>query len=102
MRQGTSPTSDEELRRKLQYPNEGPSRWGGYDEEIEVIDLTTSDSETDKDDDYNSEDDNDDFIDDDDEEESKESDDDEPNINDSLMEMKTDTTYSPRGRAFSE
>ena len=29
MWQGFSPTDDEELRRKLRYLDEGPSRWGG-------------------------------------------------------------------------
>ena len=34
---------DEELRRKLHYPNEDPSRWENCGQEVEVIDLTTSD-----------------------------------------------------------
>ena len=52
MWQGFSPIDDEELRGKLCYPDEGPSRWGGCDEEIEVVDFTTSNSETDEEDDY--------------------------------------------------
>ena len=28
IREGPSPVSDEELRGKLRYPDEGPSRWG--------------------------------------------------------------------------
>ena len=61
-----------------------------------------SDSKTDEDDDYNNKNDDDNSIDDEDEEKNKVSDDDEPDINDFLMEMKTDPTYSPRGRALSE
>ena len=71
-----------------------------------MIDLTTSDLETDEENDYNNEDDDDNFInneEDDDEEESDESnDDDEPDINGFIIEMKVDPAYSPRGRALSE
>lgn len=35
IRQKSPPTDDEELRKKLHYLDEGPSRWGGYDEEID-------------------------------------------------------------------
>lgn len=54
--QGTSPTSDEELRRKVRYLDEGPERWGSHNEEIKAIDLTASDPETDEDDDFNNKD----------------------------------------------
>ena len=103
MRQGFSPTDDEELRKQLRYSDKGPSRSGGCNEEIEVIDLTTSDSETDEEDDYNNEDDNDDFIDDDDDEDDEDSNsDDEADMNDFFMEMRTDPIYSLRGRALCE
>ena len=59
-RQGPSPTNNEDLRKRLRHPDEGPSRWENYDEEEEIIDCTTSESETDEDDDYNNEDDDDD------------------------------------------
>ena len=91
------------MRRKLRYPDEGPSRWGSYEEEVEIIDLITSDSETDEEEAYNNEDDDNDFIDDEDEEDDEDnSSDDEPDINDFLMEMKMDPTYSPRERALCE
>lgn len=102
LQQGTSLIRDEELRRKLQYPKEGPSRWKSHDKEIEVIDLTTSDSETDEDDDFNNEDNEDSFIDDGDEEDFEDHDDNEPNINAFLMEIRTDPIYNTRSRALSK
>lgn len=57
-----SPTSDEELRKKLRYPDEGPSRWGGCGEDIQVINLAELDPETDKDEDYHKEEDDNGFI----------------------------------------
>ena len=95
IRQGPSPVNDEELRGQLRYPDEGPSRWGGCDGQVEAIDLMPSDSETEEDDDFNNEDEEDNFIDDDD-------DDSSPDINDFYIEMKGDPTYSPRSRASCE
>ena len=51
VQQGCPSIDDEELKRKLCHPDEGPSRWGSYSEEVEVIDLTTSDLEAEEDDD---------------------------------------------------
>ena len=99
IRQGPSPVNDEELRGKLRYPHEGPSRWGGCDGQVKVIDLTTSDLETEEDDDFNNEDEEDSFIDDDDDDDD---DDSSLNINDFYMEMKGDPTYSPKSRALYE
>ena len=94
---------DKELRRKLCYLNERPSRGGSYEKEVEIMDLTTSDSETDEEEDYNNEDNNNNFIDDvDGEDDEDSSSDDEPDINGFLMEMKMDPTYSPRERALCE
>ena len=91
------------MEKNLWYLDEGPSRWGSCGEEVEVNDLTTSDSETDEDDDYNKEGDDDDFIDDEYEEDDEDSDDDdEPDINYFLMGMKVASTYSLRGRALCE
>ena len=45
MRRGFFSAHDEDLSRSLRYPDEGPSRRGSWGEEVEVIDLTTSDPE---------------------------------------------------------
>ena len=78
---------------------EGPSKWGGSRKEVEVIDLTTSDSEA-------KEDDDDEFIDNEDDEGSDDSEDEDyeedEEEDDDELETKTDPTYSPRGRALSE
>lgn len=102
MQQGIASNDDAKLKKKLRYPDEGPSRWRNCDGEAEVTDLTTPHSEAEEDDDFNNEVDEDSFIDDDEEEESEEIDDDEPNINNFIMEMKVAPTYSPRGKALSE
>lgn len=85
--QRCSPTDDEELNKKLCYPDEGPSRWGGCDEETEVIDLIMLDSETDEDGDCNNEEDDNDFIDDEEEEEEEEDSDEDDSLdaNDFLL-----------------
>lgn len=62
MLQKSSPMSDEELRGKLRYLDEGPSRWGSRNEEIKVIGFTASDLELDEDDDFNNRDDEDMFY----------------------------------------
>ena len=91
---------DEDLKRKLRHPDEGPSRWGSCGEEVEVINLTTSDSEAEEDED-------DEFIDNEDDEgnydsEDEDDDEDEEEEEHDEPEMKTDPTYSARGRALSE
>lgn len=90
MRQISSPTDGEELRKNLCYPDEGPSRWGGCVKEKEVIDLTTSDSEMEEDDD-------DSFIDDEDDEDNDGNDDGDDNDE---YEIKVDPIYCLRGRAL--
>lgn len=77
MRRGRSSADDEYLKQRLRYPYEGPLRWGNCNENLqeEVIDLSTSDPETDEDDDYNNEDGNDDFIGVEDDEDDDDSDD---------------------------
>ena len=97
--QGCPSIDNEELRRKLRYADEGPSRWGSCSEEVEIIDLTTSDSEVEKDGDDESIDDEDDEGNDDSE---NEDDDEDEEEEDDKPETKTDPTYSPRGRALSE
>ena len=101
IQQGCPSTDDEELRRKLRHPDEGPSRWGGCSKEVEIIDLTTSDSGAEKDGDDESIDDEDDEGNDDNEDEDEDDDEDEEEEDDE-PKMKTDPTYSPRGRALSE
>ena len=99
VQQGCSSTDDEELKRKLRHPDEGPSRYGRCGEEVEVIDLSASDSEAEENDD-------DEFIDNEDDEGSDDSEDEDDEEDekkeDDELETKKDPTYSPRGTALSE
>ena len=101
VQQGCPSTDDEELRRKLRHLDEGPSRWGSCSEEVEIIDLTTSGSEAEKDEDDKFIDDEDDEGNDDSEDEDEDDDEDEEEEDDE-PKTKTDPTYSPRGRTLSE
>ena len=71
----------------MRYSHEEPSRWGSCGKEVEIIDLTMSNSKAEEDDYFNNKDDDDGFSDDDGDEDDDDSND-EPNIDDFIWKRR--------------